>query len=284
MKRSSVNGRVRWRLNGLILLIGSSCALSQEPKIPDTPELLHLAPSPSDRFPAKWYPSLGDRTDVVPAPVLDRPYKANVSNITLYRQQNGSASQDAEKGLRARDRSGRTRNDSVIGSTTVDGKMIRLRGVQVYDPVSHCEFDWTELNDNAEAPIEWRVAFVTCGPRTLRYKDLQVFEVVYDALEDGTVAHFDGTTKTEHLVPIKIDGLTVERLRVTNTRLDENGKERSWTGETWYSPDIKEVIRQGDDDVGYEGLTEIRREDPDPKLFYPPDGYKIELRAERKPQ
>lgn len=130
-------------------------------------------------------------------------------------------------------------------------------------------------------PREMRVAFVTCAPRTLRYKEVDLLEIVLDAATDGTVTQGDTTTTTEHLAPLQIDGLKITRLRVTNTRIDEHGQPKKQTDETWYSPELKELIRLGSEQDDYEGLTDIRRKDPDPKLFYPPDGYDIQLQPPR---
>lgn len=267
------------RLAYLLLLTGSSWTLAQELKLPDTPEQMHIAPPPSDRFPAKWYLSVGDGTDVVPAPVLDRPFTAAVETVTPYQSPIGENLQHITKGFQARDRLGRLRRDSENGAMTVEGQMVKTKVVLVSDPVSHCEFQWTQLTTDVEMPPDMRVAFVTCGPQTLRYKDLDLFASLLDTGNDGTNTRGDTTTKIEHLVPLQIDGLTVIRRRVSNTRLDEHGQVKKWAAETWYSPELREVFRLGTEEDGYEGLTEIRRKDPDPNLFYPPNGYRIELKT-----
>ena len=124
-------------------------------------------------------------------------------------------------------------------------------------------------------------AFVTCGPQTLRYKELDIFAIIVDTATDGTITHGDTTTKTEHLAPLQIAGLTVNRLRITNWRTNEQGQGKEKATETWYSPELKEDIRIGDEDGGYISLTNILRIDPDSKLFYPPDGFHIELQPAR---
>jgi hypothetical protein len=119
---------------------------------------------------------------------------------------------------------------------------------------------------------------VTCLPQLLRFEELNLFKVVMDGIPEGTTTHGNTTTTTEHLTPMKVDGLTILRLRVTNSRIDERGQMKKWSTETWYSPELKEVVRRGSDEEGFTGLTNIELKDPDPKLFYPPDGYRIELR------
>ena len=71
------------QLTYLLLLVASSSAISQDLKIPDTPENLHLAPPPSDRFPAKWYPRVGDGTDVAAAPSPIGPTQLHMEKLRL---------------------------------------------------------------------------------------------------------------------------------------------------------------------------------------------------------
>ncbi len=131
----------------------------------------------------------------------------------------------------------------------------------------------------AEAPSEYRVAFVTCGPQTLRYKALDVFSILMNSTL-GTVTQGETTTRTEKPAPLSIDGLTVERLRVTSTGMGKDGKSSTQVTETWYSPELKEVIRIGaENDNDQSGLVDIQRKEPDPQLFYPPNGYRIEVQA-----
>ncbi len=265
----------------MVLLCVSPLPGSQELKIPDTPERLHIAPAPSDRFPAPWYPRVGDGTDVVPAPVLELAYTATVETMTPYQSPTGETLRQVTKGFQARDRLGRTRIDTQNGGLTIQGQPFKTKAVFVYDPVTHCQFRWTQLTADVEMPPEMRLAFVTCGPQTLRYKEMDLLGSVLDASTDGTSTRGDTTTKTEHLAPLQVEGLSVGRLRVTNTRLDEHGQVKTWTAETWYSPELRELIRLGTVDDGYTALTGIDRKEPDPKLFYPPDGYRIEPEASR---
>ncbi len=253
---------------------------AQEMKVPDTPETLHLAPEPSDRFPAAWYPKVGDGTNVGLAPVLDEPYTAVVETVTVSMLPSGKPGQRVELGFKARDRFGRTRSETVSSGMMLSGNDVRIKTVLVSDPVSHCQFHWQESTTDFVLPTEMRVAFVTCGPRTIRYKDLNLQERIFNT-PDGTVQRGDTTITTEHLAPVPLDGITVQRVRVTHSRRDEQGEEERGTKETWYSPELKEVIRMGDEGSAYEGMKDIRRVDPEPKLFYPPGGYRIEVQAGR---
>ena len=127
------------------------------------------------------------------------------------------------------------------------------------------------------------MAFVTCNPQTLRYKEMDVLGNMPNTTADGRNTNGDVTTTTEHLPPLQLGDLTVTRLRVSNIRLDEHGQTKKWSSETWYSAELREIIRLGNEEDGYTRLTGILRKDPDPKLFYPPDGYSIELQPHRDP-
>jgi hypothetical protein len=263
------------QLSCLLLLMASSTAVSQDLNIQNRLGTLHSAAPPSDRFPAKWYPRVGDGTDVAPAPVTDRPYTATLGNIAPLASETPDRRATA---FQARDRFGRTRSDGETGELTIGERRVKTRSVQVSDPVSHCQFDWMEPTIDVETPSGWGVAYVTCLPQILRFEELDLFKVVMDGTPEGTTTHGNTTTTTEHLTPMKVDGLTILRLRVTNSQIDERGQLKKWSTETWYSPELKEVVRRGSDEEGFTGLTNIELKDPDPKLFYPPDGYSIELR------
>lgn len=101
--------------------------MRQEVKLPDTPELLHLAPPPSDRFPAKWYPRVGDGTDVLPGPVLDLPYTATIETVHPYHSPTGETLKQVTKGFQARDRLGRTRAETVTGGMEIEGQMVKTK-------------------------------------------------------------------------------------------------------------------------------------------------------------
>jgi hypothetical protein len=263
------------KLPFLLLLIVSSPAVSQDFNIPEPPEHLHLAPQPSDRFPAEWYPHMDAGANERAAPVEDRPFTAKYGII----EPSATTTADSRStGFRARDRFGRTRSDAENGSMRIGEQEVRTKTVNVSDPVSHCDFYWTEPVVTVDPSPSDRVAYVECGPRALRFKEFNVFKTLMELIPDGTTTNGDTTTKTEHLAPVKRDGLTILRLRVTNSRTDVHGQSKQWSRETWYSPELEELVGLGSDEEGYQGLTSIERKDPDPALFYPPEGYRIELK------
>lgn len=261
-----------------ILLLGASLSLSsQQIKPPDTPAVLDIT-HPSEHFPEKWYPRIGDGTDILPAPVLDRAYTAIVESITPDPTSPGQAPRHVILGLQMRDPRGRTRSESEDGGMTIERKTLKTKLVTVYDPVAHCQFHWTEFVERVEMPPEERVAIVNCGPQTLRYQAFNAFASILESSVDGTTTRGDTETTTEHLPPLQFDGLVIQRLRVSNQRTDEHSVTKTWTAETWYSPELKEIVRLGTIEQGYSGLIEIHRGNPDPNLFYPPDSYRIEQR------
>lgn len=91
----------------LRLSAAGSLATSQELKLPETPKTLHVVPATSDRFPAKWHPKIGEGTDVFPAPVIHKPYKATAEEVTPYRSPSGEPLRHTTRGFEACDRFGR---------------------------------------------------------------------------------------------------------------------------------------------------------------------------------
>ncbi len=252
------------RLTCMLLAIGP-LAFSQELKLPDTPERIDVAPPPSDRFPAKWYPRMGKTADLRPAPVLDRPYTATVEHTTISHTPTGETSRYTTYGLQARDRFGRTREESESGVMGVGGQDVKTTSVVVSNPVSHCEFQWTQLPAGIEVPLKHRNATVGCSAQTVRYQDMNFLGSILDTRADGTSVNGDLTTKTEHLASLQIEGLTMKRLRVSNTLLDVHGQAKEWSTETWYSPELKVMTRLGSEEEGYMAFTKIDRKEPDPR-------------------
>lgn len=241
------------------------------------PEVLHIAPAPSERFPEAWYPSLGDGHDVVPAPVLNTPYTATLETTRLQKGSTGEVQEDVTRTLQARDRLGRVRMEVEMNGLPGDSATHRFKLVAISDPVTHCQFRWKEpVPAVAAMPADLRIAYVSCGPQTLRYKDMDLAKVLLESLPDETVTQQGSIIKNEHLAPLHVYGITVDRIRSTHSDLDQNGQTKQWILEQWYSPDLRELIRSGDSEEGFRTLTDIQRSDPNPELFYPPKAFRIE--------
>ena len=241
---------------------------------------VHRAPDPSDKFPASWYPAdrSGEKNES-PGPITELPYTAVSVETSRSKSANGKVNETVERSPQARDSLGRTRSESRSGAIGLpDGSSANIYTVLVSDPVSHCNFFWDEARP--DPPDNSHVANVTCAPQTLVYTDGLTMKEIMDHIPLGETKQGDTDTLVERLPPIHIDGIMVERQRVTNTYTSPARKPITTVGENWYSPDLREVIRMGDSDSDML-LTDIRRVEPDPKLFYPPVGYRIELKPSR---
>jgi hypothetical protein len=89
--------------------------------------------------------------------------------------------------------------------------------------------------------------------------------------------------KTEQLGTETIQGIPVTGTRTINTipvGTIGNDKDIVITRETWYSSDLKLVLKSTQTDPRFGEttytLTNIQRSEPDPDLFLVPAGYKVE--------
>ena len=209
-----------------------------------------MAPVPSEQFPAKWYPEAGKKIKVAMAPVVGKPYTAVRETVSVRKSESGEPERRVTLGFQTRDRFGRERSEFQNGAWEVDGQTVPTKIVSASDPVSHCNFEWTELVTNAPGSTEWKLAFVTCLPQALLYKEFDLIRLQTDLNDDGTRTHGDTTTWSEHLASVQIDGVKVDRLRVTNSSTDYKGLAKKWSTETWYPLDLQALIRLGDEESG----------------------------------
>jgi len=264
------------------LLLGCTAALCQQ-KI-ETVTVKDVAPPPSPRFPARWYPA-----DTVPVteslvPVTGDHYTAvAVQTSTFQNPQTGKTDVRVDKGFTARDSHGRTRVEDPP-SGAVNG--VPIRNVRVQDPVSHCSFHWDEPAAALVASPERPVAIVTCLPRTVNY----VYFDIWAQKNFTSVRDVTSDTGSEHGEPLgkRMFG-EVEAIGVRNTITRKNaqtGELVTSGGEIWYSPSIREVVRLRSNPTEVPGgtpdaeLTEIHLVEPEPALFYPPANYRIFTLAE----
>ena len=265
---------------GLCWIVLTAAALenaaAQDLRSLDLHEYVHRAPDPSDKFPASWYPAdqSGEKNET-PGPITGLPYTAVSVETSRSKSANGKVNENVARSPQARDSFGRTRSESKSGGMGLpDGSSADIYTVLVSDPVSHCNFSWDEARP--DSPDNSHVANVTCAPQTLKYADGLTMERIMEQVPLGQTKHGDTDTVVERLPSLRIDGITVERQRVTNTYTGQPGKSITTVGENWYSPDLKEIIRLVDSDSDML-LTAIHRVEPDPKLFYPPVGYRIQV-------
>lgn len=177
--------------------------------------------------------------------------------------------------LQARDSAGRRHVEGDMRpSPDGHGNVVYSREVTVSDPVSHCNFRWFQPWTEPGKPI----ARVTCGPRSMRYvqQDTWAGSLVTapkDKVEFGENIHSE-PLGTRLFGDIRAKGLR-------QTKIMENSKTNqssTMVTESWYSEELKEIISMTVETVPGEityKLTDIHRGEPDPALFYPPEGYAI---------
>jgi hypothetical protein len=230
-------------------------------------ETKDVAPSPSARFPAAWYPPDNDVTSTM-APVKGAPYEA--------RTMMGGAQPGVlieQEALHARDSAGRTRIDT-LQTRLKDGAPVTVHAVEVDDPVSHCSFHWLEPWVDKNEPT----ATVSCMPRTLHYGAQPMWASVASMKAAEEHPSSMETDRNEPLGERTFDGVRATGVR--HTRIIQavpTGEPQTIVTEMWVSSEMKEVVAlypKAPDNYSLE-LRDIKLREPDPKLFYPPADYKI---------
>jgi len=219
--------------------------------------------TPSERFPASWYPRDNDVT-FTEMPVTGAPYEA-------LQVQGGVG-----RGTRvARDSAGRVRQETEQPRPGPDGGMVEAHEVSVNDPVSHCSFQWMEPWVGGGSPT----ATVTCMTPTLHYSPGAMWQSL--TADEPREEHPD-PSRTIRVAPLGervIEGVRAVGTMRTIVQEDRTGGPvETSTVEIWASPELKEVVvmHQTPDGINMK-LHEIVRHEPDAALFYPPAGYGIQV-------
>jgi hypothetical protein len=246
------------------------------------PPVISVAPAPSARFPADWYPPDNDVTYSIAEPV-DAPYTATfVTTVHILDPTNGQVKSYSTSTLQARDSAGRKRNeDEILSLYGHDVGPNTAHQVTVNDPVSHCTFQWMEPWVAPGKPT----ATVSCMSRILHYGDQNMWTNVFtqpvETHEHNTVDHTEPLGK-KNFGDVEAEGV----LRTKTITNPQSGTVTKLVIELWYSFDMKEMIQmreapgtranQSGQMPDYE-LTNIHRTEPDPALFYPPAGYEFHV-------
>lgn len=254
-----------WLATGLAGLVLTGAVGAQESK-----QLVRVdvAPPPSERFPAEWYPENSYAS--MDGPVVGAPFTG--TTILKTTTPVGAGRPPIEivmHDLTMRDTAGRTRSEeSVVG---IDGP----RQIEVNDVVRHCQFRW----DEPARDVSQQVAQVTCY-RKLSWTD--------DGMEAKMTRQIPIDVKnqweTDHIEPLgekKIDGLKVFGVRLTRKAIVSGGS--NYSVDSWWSPELRELLLFQPVGVGFNTsieMTNIRRGEPDSALFYPPAGWRIEHQPE----
>jgi len=257
-----------------VLLLDCATAVGQ--KQIDATTAIDVAPPPSSRFPASWYPPEPSAVAESAAPVRNAPYTATIVETARFpNTETGKTDVRVDRTFTARDPDGRTRSEDP--PEYGHGNYVLAHDVRVNDPVSHCSFHWIE--PDAVTP-GGPTAIVTCLPRTLRYVSFDPWSRInFTSPRDATSA-----LGSEHGEPLgkRMFG-EVEAIGVHNTitrSSPEPGEVATSGVEVWYAPAIHELVALKSNPILPGGapdmeLTDIHLGDPDPALFYPPSSYRI---------
>jgi hypothetical protein len=248
----------------ILLLVTLACSAISPLTGQETTEVV-----PSARFPAEWY-SDNSIMATMP-PVTGAPYEARVVQSNLL----GRISVE-QAPRQMRDSAGRTRTETGMGPRTAqDGTQVEVREVGVNDPASQCSFQWEEPWVIQGTPT----ATVQCQRHKAQYAGQPMwYSSAYMKIGEEHPSP-DETDETEAIGERTFDGVRAVGFR--RVRIIKNPHpEQSQTieAESWTSPEMKEIVAiyvKSAPNYSVE-LREIKLREPDPKLFYPPAGYKIE--------
>jgi hypothetical protein len=123
-------------------------------------------------------------------------------------------------------------------------------------------------------------------PRTLHYTEQNIYADAISTQPAELISTADSTDRTEPLGTRFIEGFEATGVRHIRARPAAPSGSVVLTTEIWYSQELQELLElsqtlkpETKPDGGplpHFKLTQIRREEPDEKLFYPPDGYMID--------
>ncbi len=234
-----------------------------------------VAPVPSIRFPAAWYPAESD-VAYTTAPVKGTSYTAVlVTTTTLITDpKTGEVVNSARKTRQMRDTEGRTRTETSMGTRSADdgsGREIEMTQVEVNDPVTHCGFRWVEPWVGKQVPT----AGVTCQSRRLHYATQTTWAEDFKQVSTETQSVSGVIRRSEPLGEKTFSGFRALGIRLTGRLTGETSNVVGAT-EIWYSPRLKVVVSMRSNETLTYELTEIRQEEPRADLFYPPAGSRIE--------
>jgi hypothetical protein len=216
-------------LSCLLLCFATFCPGQTKPAV-----ITDIAPLPSARFPAPWYPPDSDVTYTIAAPT-NAPYTATLVTTTRYIDPStGQLKTLTQSTLQARDASGRQRDETDMPRPDAHGKIIITHEVTISDPISHCNFRWMEPWVARGKPT----AIVTCMPLTLHYTNQNIWA---DAIvtEPQEIQELDTVYRSEPLGKKHFGDLEAVGVLRTKTQTNpQSGKVQKLVTEIWYSPEL----------------------------------------------
>ncbi len=237
--------------------------------------VVDVAPEPSQRFPAAWYPPENDYTSTN-APVKGAPFRG-VMMMLLERKVPGGGTVSGESPTwMMRDSAGRTRSEESLGASAPGSAAWKgPRQIEVNDFVRHCSFRWVEPARDKSS----EVATVSCLSRRLSWVDDGMEAKMTKQTPDLIQERF-ATYQMEPLGSKEVAGVRALGIRQTKTPLDKDGNAAGQLVlDMWWSPELKELLEMKPlgDGHGVPGfaMQDLKRTEPDASLFYPPAGWKI---------
>ena len=204
--------------------------------------------------------------------ILKAPYSAQRRFTSIKKLADGTTTRTESGGSEARDSQGRTYVAGERSWTYLDKGKSVLKSEMLYridDPVSNTETKWDSTSKEVKV-IHW--------PK--RAPDGKACSLCAEFSADvpGTVV--------EKLGVRTIEGVVAEGTRTSYTiteAQDQNGRGASVVHESWYSPELKIVVLETNDDprsgTWRNELVNIVRREPDFAKYRPPTDYVVhELR------
>ena len=240
------------------------------------------APPPSARFPAAWYPAESDAASMnivtgTEPPVPGVPFTAT-TEMTVGMPAGAPQAPSALRSLEVtvRDRAGNMRfeNHSPEGPGMPPGST----RVEVNDVVHHCKFEWQEPARNPDE----QVAQVRCSPLHLKRWISDQPDPMEARMTRATPDLIRDRFQTFQMEPLGVKtilGVQAFGQRQTKSSIDAQGRETvAFTMDLWWSPELKQILssKSVNGRIPSFEIKELRRGDPDPSLFYPPAGWRIQ--------
>lgn len=208
-------------------------------------------------------------------PVLHAPYAAKEIFISVRKRRDGTVSRTETVGSQARDSQGRTYSagerlwDYHVGKNKMLGSEMLYR---IDDPVADTETRW-DTSTKVAKMIHW--------PKGTQSQSAAVEKWITVCMALMTANTYGNNV--QELGKKVMNGLVVEGTRSSYTvpaGEDHNKRPLVVVHETWYSPALKTVVLETNDDprtgTTRDELTDIVRGKPDVTKYSPPAGYTIQ--------
>lgn len=230
--------------------------------------------------------------------VKNQPYQAQAVTEMKQTLADGSHITQTTTATVARDSDGRTvriQRLSTIGpwKSASDSSQTNPTLTTIFDPVANTHIDYT--SDSKIAHVLAMPGPPPPGAQAVGAAGFAVFAGGPGTGGGGPVTfsvqghgELPGSAENNGAKPESLGTKTIEGISVTGTKDTEtipagtigNDKALVITRETWYSPDLKLVIKSAQKDPRFGetsySLTNIQRNEPDSTLFQVPAGYKVE--------